>query len=206
MDNDSTDHNNTLRGQEIMGENVKKLLKKCGKNVTIYPLAKIAVPEKVEIGDYCIIDDYTFIEGGDGKRLGKFVHIAAFSSIVGGGTLEMADFSGLSAGCRLITGSDDFSGRSLTNPTVPWDYKPHAYRGFIKIGKHAILGTNTIVHPNVTIGEGAATGSNTVVLTDLDPWSIYVGAPARKVNDRKKDLLKLEKELMEKLYGNSSNK
>lgn len=193
-DENKKSHQN-LNWHDLMGENVKKLLKKCGKNVTIYPLAKIANPENVEIGDYCILDDYTFIEGGDGKKLGKYVHIACFSSIIGGGKLVMEDFSGLSSGCRLITGSDDFSGKSLTNPTVPMKYKPFAYRGYITIKKHAILGTNTIVHPNVTIGEGAATGSNTVVLQDLEPWSIYVGAPARKVKDRKKDLLDLEREI-----------
>ena len=196
--------NEHIKGQKFMGENVKGLLKKCGKDVTIHPLAKIVHPGKIEIGDYCIIDDFTFINGGDGVKLGKFVHIATFSSIIGGGTLEMEDFSGLSASCRIITGSDDFSGQSLTNPTVPMEFKPELYKGHIKIGKHAVLGTNTIVHPNVTIGEGAATGSNTVVLKDLEPWTIYVGNPARKIKDRKKDLLKLKSKLIAKFYDNKN--
>jgi galactoside O-acetyltransferase len=196
MVNKTSPNNHKIDGIEYMGEKVKKLLKKCGKDVKIYPLAKIVEPENVEIGDCTQIDDFTFIEGGLGKKIGKHVHIASFVSIIGGGKLEIADFAGISSGSRIITGSDDFLGRSLTNPTIPIKFKPYIYRGFVKIGKHVILGTNTIVHPDVIIGEGAATGSNTLVLDDLEPWSIYVGTPAKKIGDRKKDLLTLEKEFL----------
>jgi galactoside O-acetyltransferase len=179
-----------------MGEKIKKLFKKCGKEVKIYPLAKIVIPENVEIDDYSIIDDFTFIEGGKGIIIGKYVHIANFTSIIGGGKLEMEDFSGLSAGCRIITGTDDFFGKSLTNPCIPLKYRTVYRDGIIKICKHALLGTNTIVHPNVTIGEGAVTGSNTLVTKDLEPWTIYVGSPAKKLKSRGKNLLQGEKKLL----------
>jgi len=186
----------------LMGENVKKLLKRCGKGVKIHPLAKIANPQMVEIDDYSIVDDFVLIAGGKGVSIGKFVHISSFCSVIGGGKLIMEDFSGLSAGCRIVTGSDDFSGESLTNPCVPKKYKPHLYEGIVKICKHAILGTNTIVHPNVTIGEYSATGSNTVVMKSLDSAGIYVGAPARKVSSRLVDDIKvLEYELLQEFYG-----
>lgn len=186
----------------LMGDNVKKLLKKCGVGVKIKPLAKIADPHMVEIDDYSIIDDFVLIAGGKGVTIGKFVHISSFCTVVGGGQLIMEDFSGLSAGCRIITGSDDFSGQSLTNPCVPKKYKPFMYDGTVKICKHAILGTNTIVHPNVIIGSYAATGSNTVVLKDLDSAGIYVGSPARKVRDRQKEeMQRLENELLRETYG-----
>jgi galactoside O-acetyltransferase len=185
-----------------MGEHIKKLLKRCGKGVKIRPLAKIANPKMVEIDDYSIIDDFSLIAGGKGVKIGKFVHISSFTSVIGGGNLIMEDFSGLSAGCRIITGSDDFSGHSLTNPCVPKKYKPYCYTGVVRIGKHAILGTNTIVHPNVRIGAYAATGSSTVVLKDLEPNGIYVGSPARKIKVRPiEEMEKLERNLIRTLYG-----
>jgi galactoside O-acetyltransferase len=190
----------------LMGEHVKKKLKRCGKGVKIRPLAKIANPQMVEIDDYSIIDDFTLIAGGKGVKIGKFVHISSFCSVSGGGNLMLEDFSGLSAGCRIITGSDDFSGRSLTNPCVPKEYKPYCYTGVVRIGKHVILGTNTIVHPNITIGAYCATGSNTVVLKDLEPNGIYVGSPVRKIKDRPaEEMKKLERVLIRTIYGTSED-
>jgi len=185
----------------FMGENVRPYLKHCGIGVKIRPLAKIASPHMVEIDDYSIIDDFVLIAGGKGVSIGKFVHISSFCSIIGGGVLIMEDFSGLSAGCRIVTGSDDFSGRSLTNPCVPPKYKPYLYDGVVKIGRHVILGTNTIVHPNVSIGNYAATGSNTIVLKDLEQSGIYVGTPTRRVGTRQvNEIQKLEKQLFADLY------
>ena len=108
----------------------------------------------------------------------------------------MGDFSGCAAGCRLMTGTDDYSGRSLTNPSVPMKYKPHMIRGKITIGRFAILGTNTVINPDINIGEGAATIVNTYVTKDLAPWSLYGGSPARKIKDRKKDMVDLSVELL----------
>jgi len=188
---------NQINDIEYMGENVKPLLKKCGKNVKIRPLAKIANPGVVEIGDNAIIDDFTFIAGGQGVMIGQNTHIASFVTIIGGGLFELGDFGGISAGSRIITGSDDFSGQSLTNPSIPVKYKPHLKRGYVKIGKHAVLGTNTIVHQDVNIGIGAVTGSGTLVINDLEPWYIYIGVPARKLKRRSKELLKFEKKYLE---------
>lgn len=186
----------------MMGDNVKKYLKKCGRDVKIHPFAKIVNPQNIEIDDFAIIDDFSLIIGGNGIKIGKFVHISSFSSIIGGGKLIMENFSGLSAGCRIITGSDDFSGRSLTNPCVPKEFKPNCYTSTVKICRHSILGTNTIVHPGVTIAPYTATGSNTVVLKNIGPAAIYVGCPAKKVKERPVEkMISLEKSLMDKIYG-----
>jgi len=197
----NTMQSDMIKDINLMGENVKPLLKHCGIGVKIRPLAKIADPHMVEIDDHAIIDDFVLIAGGKGVKIGKFVHISSFCSIIGGGVLKMEDFSGLSAGCRIITGSDDFSGRSLTNPCVPKKYKPYLYEGIVKIGRHVILGTNTVVHPNVSIGNYAATGSNTVVLKNLEQAGIFVGLPSRRVGTRQVvDIQRLEKQLLADLY------
>ena len=167
-----------------------------GKNVKIFPDVKIVNKKNVFIGDYSQIDDFVFINGGKETKIGKYVHIASFSSVIGGGKFYMGDLSGLAAGCRIITVKEDYLGNTLNNPCVPDEYRTLPPDTFVKIGKYVTLGTNTIVHPNVTIGEGAVTGSGTVVLNDLEPYGIYVGCPARKVKDRKKDFLKMANELI----------
>ena len=57
--------------------------------------------------------------------------------------------------------------------------------GKVKIGKFAIVGTNTTILPDVIIGEGVAVAANSLITKDLEPWSIYVGN--RKVGERNKE-------------------
>ena len=45
-----------------------------------------------------VIDDFVVIDGGEGLSIGSHVHIAGFSSLVGGGTVELGDFVGIAGG------------------------------------------------------------------------------------------------------------
>jgi acetyltransferase-like isoleucine patch superfamily enzyme len=170
--------------------------KRIGKNVQIGKNVYFRYPELIEIGDNVIIDDFCYFTTA--LSIGNYVHIAPHCSIIGGrdSTLIMHDFSGFSAGCRIICGSDDYL-TGLTNPNIPNKYRGETKIGNIIIGKHAVLGTNTIVHPFVNIGEGAATGSGTLVTRTLDPWGIFIGSPAKKIKDRDQEtILELEKEFL----------
>ena len=113
----------------------------------------------------------------------------------------MEDFSGLSFGCRIFTGTDDFSGSALTNPTVPLEFR-NVTRSFVMIKKHAVLGASVVVLPGVTIGEGAAIGACSFVTKDVKPWTINVGIPTREIRKRPKEkILEMEKELYKKYHG-----
>jgi len=150
----------------------------------IFPNAKIIeVGNALTVGEYSQVDDFSFLNAGSRLFIGKYVHISSFSSIVGGGECELLDFSGLSSGCRIITGTDDFAGDCLTNPTVPSQFK-NIQTGIVKIGRHAVLGSNVVVMPGVKIGDGATVGAGSIVTKDLEAWSIYVGFSPRKIGER----------------------
>ena len=102
---------------------------KVGIEVKIYPYAKIIHNGKnFTVNDFAQIDDFVFINAGKMCQIGRFTHISSFTSIIGGGEFILEDFAGLSAGCRIITGSDDFSGGFLSNPTIPAKYKNVSFR------------------------------------------------------------------------------
>jgi acetyltransferase-like isoleucine patch superfamily enzyme len=165
----------------------------------IFETAKIVNSSSLTIGDNSQIDDFVFLNAGQKTIIGQFVHISSFCSITGGGTLIMEDFSGLAAGCRIITGSDDFSGNGLTNPTVSEKFK-NVSKGVVTISRHAILGVNVIVFPGVIIGEGAAVGAGSIVRKNLNPWTIYAGTSCREVRSRNKDtILNLERDFLEEV-------
>lgn len=173
---------------------------KIGEDVIFWPHTKIVFPEAISIGDNVIIDDFVFLMGGEKTTLGSFIHIGPFSLISGGGKFIMEDFSGVSGGVRIYTGSDDYGGGGMTNPTVPIRYR-NVSRSFVHIKKHAIIGANTVILPGVTIGEGAAVGSNSLVTKDCEPWSIYSGSPAKLLRARPKEkIMELEAQLRKELY------
>ncbi len=167
-----------------MGHVIKSSIK-CGKNVEIHPLAKIIKPDVIEISDYSKIDDFTFIYGGSGIKVGRYVHIASFVSIIGGGELIIGDYAAIACGARIITGTDSYYGGKRMSAALPREQRNVIF-GSVIIEKDAFIGTNAIVHPNVTIGEGAIIGSNSLVLNDVEPWSINVGSPCKKVGERPK--------------------
>ncbi|MEK8090577.1 hypothetical protein [Thermithiobacillus plumbiphilus] len=169
--------------------------KSVGENVTIYPLAKIVGAENVEIGSNVIIDDYVFIVATRPVFIGNYVHVASFTSITGGGECYLEDFCGLSSGIRVVTGSDDFLGLGLTNPTIPSEFRA-VKRSYVEIKAHAIIGANSVILPGVTVGVGAAVGAGSVVRKSLDPWNIYAGNDARLIGERRRDrILRYEQEL-----------
>lgn len=159
----------------------------CGLDVTIWDRAHIPLPERLFVGNAVIIDDFVFIMPGARTILGDFVHIASFVSVLGGGELIVEDYAGLSSGVRIYTGTDDFLGGGLTGPTVPAELRAPVRRGTVHIGKHAVIGANSVVMPGVTIGEGATVGALSLVNRDLEPWTVYAGSPARPIKLRDKD-------------------
>jgi acetyltransferase-like isoleucine patch superfamily enzyme len=168
----------------------------CGHNVTIYEWVRILDAHRITIGSHVVIDDFVFVDGGAGISIGSHVHIAGYSSLIGGGEIDIGDFCGISAGSRLVSGTDLADGSGLTGPTIPPRWRA-VERTFIKLGRHAMLGTNVVVHPGVTIGEGVVVGSGSLVNHDLPPWTICFGTPARPVRERPRELmLAYERELL----------
>jgi acetyltransferase-like isoleucine patch superfamily enzyme len=175
-----------LSEEQLSGLGFKSL----GRHVLISDKASIYNAEQLEIGDYSRIDDFCVISGK--VRIGRNVHIAIFCNIAGGVKgVDIGDFSGVAYGCHVFSQCDDFSGGTMTNPTVPAKFKQETKKAVI-IGRHVLIGTSSLVLPGVTLAEGTAVSARSMVTASTEPWSLYFGCPAKWVGSRKKDLLKLE--------------
>lgn len=169
--------------------------KSLGKDVKISDRASIYNADQIEIGDYSRIDDFCVISGK--VKLGRNVHIAPYCLVAGGEKgIVFEDFSGLAYQVQVFTQSDDYSGQTMTNPTVPAEFKKEAKRA-VFIGRHSIVGAGSIILPGVTLNEGTSVGAMSLVRKSTESWSIYLGNPAKKIKDRKKDLLELERAYLE---------
>lgn len=152
--------------------------------VKTYEFSKILGIENIEFGQNIIIDDFAFIYATTPMKIGNYVHIACFASVVGGAELILEDFVAISHGARILTGTDDFKDWGFGNSTVPLKYR-NITRKPIRIGRFCIVGANSVILPGVIVGEGAMVGANSVVTKDLEPWGIYVGN--KRISERNKN-------------------
>lgn len=168
-------------------------LKKYGKNVLISRNAILYAAEFLEIGDNVRIDDFVTISGK--VQLGNYIHISQFCSLYGGHAgIVMSNYTTLASRTAVYAVSNDYSGGSMTNPMIPERYRPGDKDEQVILRRHVIVGCMTVILPGVIIGEGASVGAMSLVTKSLDSWGVYAGIPAKKVKDRSKKLLELEKE------------
>ena len=177
--------------------------KSLGKNVKISESARIYGPGNISIGNNVRIDDFTILAAVNGWiEIGNFVFIARSCHLGGAKGIIMDDFSSMAANTVIYSASDDYLGQYLTAQAVPQKYTK-AVGGTIIIGRHVIIGSTCTIIGKTTIGEGCSIGSLSLVIKDLNSWGVYVGIPVKKIKDRKKNLLELEKKLVAKKNNNT---
>lgn len=165
-----------------------------GNNVSISRKASIYTPERMNIGNNVRIDDFAVLSGK--ITIGNHVHIAVYVALFGGSNgIILEDYAGISSNCVVYSETDDYSGEFMTNPTIPDPYR-NVRGGQVVLKKHALIGTGSSILPGVTIGEGTAVGSMSLVNRTLEPWGIYVGSPCRKIKERSRRLLEVEEAMI----------
>jgi acetyltransferase-like isoleucine patch superfamily enzyme len=171
--------------------------KHLGKNVKISTRASIYNTDQIEIRDNSRVDDFCLLSGK--ITISRFVHIAPYCNLAGGEKgIVLEDFSGLAYGIHVFTQSDDYSGKTMTNPNIPKKYKNET-KATIYIRRHTIVGAGSIIMPKVELREGISIGAMSLVRKSTEEWSIYVGNPAKKIKDRSRELLELEKEFLKEI-------
>jgi len=180
-------------GFKSIGKNVK-----IAKNVTIIGMNNISLGNNIRIDGNVVIAAYSGY-----LILGNYIHIGAGCYLGCAGGINLSDFSGLSQGVKIYSGTDDYSGKFLTNPTVPQKFTKVKLAS-VSLGQHVIVGSGSVILPGVTIGVGSSIGALSLVTKSLDEWGVYFGSPVKRLKARSKDLLKFEEELMLKITGNDN--
>jgi galactoside O-acetyltransferase len=180
-----TDEQMTEMGIVHFGNNVR-----LSDKASYYNCKNIRLGANVRIDDFCVLS-----AGVGGIDIGSYVHIAVFSSLIGAGNISLADFSGLSSRVSIFSSNEDYSGVALTNPTVPENFA-NVTHADVKVGRHVIIGAGSIILPGVTLEEGVAVGALSLVRKDCASFGVYMGVPVKRIGERKRELLALEKNLI----------
>ncbi len=132
-------------------------------------MVRLFNPACVSVGkaSYGPLDVHTWGHAGERLSIGHFVSIAEGASFLLGGNHPYRGFS-----------------------TYPFKVKllghPHEAqtKGPITIGDDVWIGMNAMILSGVTVGQGAVIGAGAVVASDVPPYAIVAGNPARVVRYR----------------------
>ncbi|BBB20034.1 acyltransferase [Helicobacter cinaedi] len=168
------------------------------KNIFISKKASLYNAERISVGNYVRIDDFAILSGN--IQIGSFIHIGAWASLSGGEAgIVLEDFCGLSQRVSLFSSSDDYSGKSLTNPMIPSNFKSVSTSKIV-LQKHCIVGAGSVILPSSKgLSEGVSVGALSLVVRPTKPFGIYFGNPAKRILERSKNILTLEKEFLKSL-------
>lgn len=170
-------------------------LARFGEDVRISSKASIYNPGRISIGSHVRIDDFCVLSAGEGGiEIGDYVHIAVYCSLIGAGKIMLSDFCNLSSRVSIYSSNDDYSGEHLTNPTVPVQFTGVTHTDVV-LGNHVIIGSGSVVLPGICLDDGVAVGALSLVTKNCQKFGIYGGVPARRIGERKRDLLELETQL-----------
>ena len=138
------------------------------------------------VGDFTYISDSNFEShvthhydfNGDKLIIGKFCQIAAgVEFIMNGANHQMNAVS--TYPFYILEGWDMNAPNLLDLPL----------KGDTLIGNDVWIGQNAVILPGVHIGDGAIIGANSVIGSNVDPYTIVCGNPAKEVRKRFDDEL-----------------
>lgn len=169
--------------------------KSIGDNVLISDKCSIYSPKNIEIGNNVRIDDFVILSPATNLKIGNYVHIGCYTSIIGKGEIILEDFVGISGRVSIYSSSDDYTGMSMTNPMIPNEFKK-VTNGKVHIRKHSIIGTGSVILPNVIIGVGCSIYVQTLIKSNCEEFGVYSGNPSKLIGKRLKKFLDYEKKFI----------
>ena len=128
-----------------------------------------------KIGKHCRISNTTKIWAPWNLVLGDYVLIAEDVKVYNMATIKVGNFSIISQGTFLCTGSHDYNSKNFS-----------LYAKSIILKKKIWICAEAFIHPGVIIEDGIVIGARSVVTKTLKKkWSVYKGNPAKFFTMRK---------------------
>ena len=139
---------------------------------------------RIEIGDEVMIDSFVRINpsGGSGDVvISAHCYINAGTVIYTGNGIFMGEGVLIAANCTLAPTNHEYRSRSKT--LLQQGFLPS--KGGIRINADVWIGANSVILDGTDIGEGAIIGAGSIVSGIIQPYSINVGNPLRKIGERR---------------------
>ncbi len=159
---------------------LRALCRSFGHGVRVGLGALVLHPQTFEIGDAVFIGNQAFLQGRHDGRcvIGAHTWIGP-QAYVDCRDLELGEYVGWGPGAKVL--GSEHTGEPVDAPVIQTDL---AIRP-VRVGRGADIGVNAVLLPGVTVGEGAIVGAGAVVTSDVAPYTIVAGVPAKVLRSRR---------------------
>ena len=113
--------------------------------------------------------------------IGNHVYVSHWSHIACTNSVTIGDHVLIGSKVMITDHNHGTLGPGATSPLMPPSKRPLDGNRSVMIGSNVWLGDGVVVCPGVTIGEGSIVGANAVVTTDVPPFTLVAGVPARPI-------------------------
>jgi acetyltransferase-like isoleucine patch superfamily enzyme len=133
-------------------------------------------------GSALLMDLYIYIRGRarpgrPGITIGRRTVINQQCCLDGRGGLSIGNNVDISPGVWILTDSHDMHDPFFREVLAP-----------VTIGDHVWIGSRALILPGVTVGEGAVIAAGAVVTSNVAPYAVVAGVPAREIGTRSRSL------------------
>jgi acetyltransferase-like isoleucine patch superfamily enzyme len=178
-------------------------------NPIISPNIRVRYPDRFEVGEFSIVDDYCYFSTR--VKIGFCSHVGNNCSIGGGPDrlFSLGDFSSLSAGVKVWCTSNDFSNDLVT--IIPEDagkIGDEPVTGDVIFERYTGAGANSVIMPDNIVPEGTTIGALSFVPPrfQFEPWSVYAGTPVQRLGPRNRERVLQQVALMRERLGKLAGK
>jgi len=152
-------------------------------NLDIFDINEFKIGIGSYIGKYSTIvvqNDNRFNHKNSNLKIGDHTYIGEYNNIrAGGGKIEIGNYCAISQHISIVASNHSFRKDELI-ANQPWSLA----RNFVIIGNDVWIGSNSVILPGVSIGNGAVVGAGSVVTKDIPPFAIVGGNPAKVIKYR----------------------
>lgn len=140
----------------------------------------ICIGNNCRLGRHLLLRCYKISDVEPTINIGSGVNIGDFSTISSCNRIDIED--GVRLG-RMVMITDNAHGHTNNIEELlisPID-RPLVSKGPIYIERNVWIGEKATILPGVTIGEGSVIAANAVVTSNIPPFSVAAGVPARVI-------------------------
>jgi acetyltransferase-like isoleucine patch superfamily enzyme len=131
---------------------------------------------RLELGEHVLLEPGVWLTAQAPARIrigaGTFLNLGV--QVAAADLVEIGEHCMLANGCFVTDANHRFD-----DPDKPVPWQGFTSKGPTRVGSNVWFGANVVVTSGVTIGDRCVIGANSVVTTDLPPYSIAAGVPAR---------------------------